>query len=112
MTDTTTHASAAPTTPDSTPVEWHTADADDRWPGRWTAHTASVHALMDIARFRFNTCCACRYDSPPSYNRRDTPARPWMSIGKKIPFIATNEPQKWILPSFSLRCLPVAFGYQ
>ena len=44
MTDTTTHASAAPTTPDSTPVEWHTADADDRWPGRWTAHTASVHA--------------------------------------------------------------------
>ena len=30
MTDTTTHASAAPTTPDSTPVEWHTADADDR----------------------------------------------------------------------------------
>jgi hypothetical protein len=25
MTDTTTHASAAPTTPDSTPVEWHTA---------------------------------------------------------------------------------------
>ena len=40
MTDTTTHASAAPTTPDSTPVEWHTADADDRWPGRWTAHTA------------------------------------------------------------------------
>ena len=43
MTDTTTHASAAPT-PDSTPVEWHTADADDRWPGRWTAHTASVHA--------------------------------------------------------------------
>jgi len=44
MTDTTTHASAAPTTPDSTPVEWHTVDADDRWPGRWTAHTASVHA--------------------------------------------------------------------
>ncbi len=36
MTDPTTHASAAPTTPDSTPVEWHTADADDRWPGRWT----------------------------------------------------------------------------
>ncbi len=44
MTDTTTHASAAPATPDTTPVEWHTVDADDRWPGRWTAHTASVHA--------------------------------------------------------------------
>lgn len=44
MTDTTTHASAAPTTPDSTPVEWHAVDADDRWPGRWSAHTASVHA--------------------------------------------------------------------
>jgi len=33
MTDTTIHASAAPTTPHSTPVEWHTVDADDRWPG-------------------------------------------------------------------------------
>jgi hypothetical protein len=44
MTDTTTHASTAPTTPHSTPVEWHAVDADDRWPGRWTAHTASVHA--------------------------------------------------------------------
>ena len=40
MTDTTTHARAATTAPDSTPVEWHAVDADDRWPGRWTAHTA------------------------------------------------------------------------
>ena len=45
MTDTTTrdqNASAA--TDDATTVEWHAMDADDRWPGRWTAHTASVHA--------------------------------------------------------------------
>ena len=44
MTDTTTLATAAPTPTDSTPVEWHTGDADDRWPSRWIAHTASVHA--------------------------------------------------------------------
>lgn len=44
MTDTTTTASTVPTTDDSTPVEWHAVDADDRWPGRWNAHTASVHA--------------------------------------------------------------------
>lgn len=40
MTDTTTAATAS----QSTPVEWHAVDADDRWPGRWTAHTTSVHA--------------------------------------------------------------------
>ena len=44
MADTTTTASTVPTTDDSTPVEWHAVDADDRWPGRWNAHTASVHA--------------------------------------------------------------------
>ena len=41
MTDTTT---TAETTPQAAPVEWHAVDADDRWPGRWTAHTATVHA--------------------------------------------------------------------
>ncbi|CAB4758153.1 unannotated protein [freshwater metagenome] len=40
MTDTTT----THTTAQAAPVEWHAVDADDRWPGRWTAHTASVHA--------------------------------------------------------------------
>ncbi|MCK5927194.1 MAG: hypothetical protein KAG80_03275 [Nocardioides sp.] len=40
MTDTTTDD----TTAQAEPVEWHAVDADDRWPGRWTAHTASVHA--------------------------------------------------------------------
>jgi len=45
MTDTTTtrdQADSAPTA--ATTVEWHAVDADDRWPGRWTAHTGSVHA--------------------------------------------------------------------
>lgn len=41
MTDTTT---TDDTTAQAEPVEWHAVDADDRWPGRWTAHTASVHA--------------------------------------------------------------------
>ena len=44
MTHTTTAASTAPTTDDSVPVEWHAVDADDRWTGRWTAHTASVRS--------------------------------------------------------------------
>jgi len=40
VTDTTTTRSQT----DSTPVEWHAVDADDRWPGRWAAYAASVHA--------------------------------------------------------------------
>lgn len=37
------------TTPSTSPVtsaavEWHAVNADDRWPGRWTTHIASVHA--------------------------------------------------------------------
>ena len=43
MTDTTTHADLA-TDAGPTARRWSgtPADADDRWPGRWTAHTASV----------------------------------------------------------------------
>jgi hypothetical protein len=47
MTDTTTPAD---TTPQAAPVEWHAVDADDRWPGRWTAHTATVHARTYLIR--------------------------------------------------------------
>lgn len=64
MTDMTTHASAAPTTPDSTPVEWHTADADDRWPGRWTTHTASVHAHGRIYLIRITPGDHATYLTP------------------------------------------------
>ena len=64
MTDTTTTA-AAPT--ESTPVEWHTVDADVRWPGRWTAHTASVHAHGRIYLIRITPGDHATYLAPGFY---------------------------------------------
>ena len=37
---------------------------------------------------------------------------PWKNIGMNTPLMATNETQKWILPSVSFIFRPVAFGYQ
>ena len=67
MTDTTTHASAATTAPDSTPVEWHAVDADHRWPGDGTAHTASVHAHRRIYLIRITPGDHANYLAPGFY---------------------------------------------
>ena len=62
--------------------------------------------------FKGSTFWAWRYELPPSYNRRDTPAIPCMNIGMKMPFMQTSEPQKWILPKVSFICRPLTFGNQ
>jgi hypothetical protein len=40
------------------------------------------------------------------------PARPWISIGRKMPFMKTKLGQKWSLPKKSFILRPVALGYQ
>ena len=35
---------------------------------------------------------------PPSYRRRDTPARPWMNIGKNTPLMKMNDAKKCTFP--------------
>jgi hypothetical protein len=63
MTDTTT----ADTTSQAAPAEWHAVDADDRWPGRWTAHTASVHAHGRIYLIRITPGDHATYLAPGFY---------------------------------------------
>ena len=72
----------------------------------------SPHAEKDITSLSQSTSCACAYRAPPSYSRRDTPAMPWMNIGKNTPFMNTSDSQKCQLPSRSFSRRPVTFGNQ
>ena len=63
MTDTTTDD----TTSQAATVEWHAVDADDRWPARWTAHTASVHAHGRIYLIRITPGDHATYLAPGFY---------------------------------------------
>merc|ERR1711991_102909 len=59
-------------------------------------------AEIDINSFHSKTPLACAYDCPPSASLLETPAKPWMNMGIKIPFININEGQKCNLPSILL----------
>ena len=75
-------------------------------------NSARVNADIVITLFHTITPSVKSYMLPPSYMRRDMPRRPWISIGKKIPFIASSDGQKWIFPSRSLYIRPVILGHQ
>src|SRR3989344_9545041 len=72
---------------------------------------AKSHALVDMTTFSGWVGWAWAY-WVGSQSRRDTPARPWMNIGMKTPFMNIREGQKWSFPSFSDIIRPVALGNQ
>ncbi len=78
--------------------------------GIWAS--ARHQAEIDMNVFQCSTPCAWAYCAPPSYRRRDMPARPWMNIGMKMTFMKMSDSQKCSLPRNSFILRPVTFGNQ